>query len=687
MKRRERTSGATRGEPGREHEGQCHERPKIAATPGPSTTPGPTTTTPSCSKNAQTRLSLSSSSSKRSTNPLPSISEPSFSKDTTPLSSPNDPNDQTTLTQISFVSKTREVPDSDSEALDYLDEDRQLVDQGSGHRDESKAIAVNPGSPDRGWVDGSNSKARRRPSSARQPRTVRFDDDESTTEHTGYSKKTGVSEGKKALRKSVEGKRRKSTVIGANSSKGKAKGSNRTLTQMKFVKPFVVIKSDSADEDDDVKLDYISKSPRPADSKKTCVLRSVGNVEGSLSHNEVSSQQGFTGPKRRKLSDEPTANVDEINSAARKRRENPVTPRKLFRREVPSSQTPDSPGLCQITSSQFREAARSPLKDASPNIMMRPSRLRSPSPARNKQTDGAPDSDPASALHGSTLSYSHFLQNSPILGDELEQIGYATPKALSPKNPMLNTNRTLLASNDQPDGRYDSRNKATNSERTIVYETDNESQPEGFETAPIDSPLRQTDGSIRERMDQSHRHHRKLSISSEANMEPAQPGYSEELSSSCSSICHQRQHLSTQFPAGPIPLLNTQKANELFPQDSSPLAQGGAEASLRRQSLGRTSESQPQGAGQTVSRASMGKVETSSLVGSPTATNDSVVQVESSQPADWLTRLTRNSEGSSSQGMLSRSQLLPSSLMESIPVPVFWPPSQDENALEPLPDG
>lgn len=152
-------------------------------------------------------------------------------------------------------------------------------------------------------------------------------------------------------------------------------------------------------------------------------------------------------------------------------------------------------------------------------------------------------------------------------------------------------------------------------------------------------------------------------------------------------------HAATQFPHEPIPTLNTQKMSELFPHgDSSQYANLEAwKPSLRKQAPGPFSQTQTQ--------SQEGDKESTEMVpeSSPIRERErgiesgdtsfqrprvpgSVVQVESSQAVDrdpqWQGRI------------ISRSQLLTSSVMESIPLPNFWMGSQD-SVGEPysLPEG
>ena len=598
--------------------------------------------------------------------------------------------------------------DSDGDTLDYIHEHGR---QGNSHKRKGNTIAMNPGRFDLEGFDTSSGYSFRRLPRAEWRRSVLFDDNDDDAELSDRkesSKKTPPAEGKKATRRTIESARKPGSTSAA-SNKAKSKG-NKTLTQMKFVHPVVIIKSDSGDEDDDVKLDYMSDNPKPVGSKRPPTLQGEDMVRGDLALDTAPSVESI-GPKRRRLNDGATlpsaqssfahissrghmACPGEVSNRTGELLELPVTPRKQFRREVPSSQTPESPGFTVITSSQFREETKSPLKDVDSNVPPRASRNRSPSPTAKHTEDISHDSIPSSMLNGSTLTYSQaMLLNSPTLGDEPGENGRATPKALTPKAPILDTDPLLLEPEDHRDhvGRS-SQVKAQNPGRSVVYETDAESDSEKFESGPVNSLPREkiTDWSIRKPLDdssQSHHCYRRSSASSQASLEPAQPEDSEDFSLSNASICYQRQHLATQFPNEPIPVLSTQKLNELFPPGSSPPPTKADEGTSSPGPL-RERSSESQYANRTFSRSSPSKSCLDSLVGSFTAINDPIVQVESSQPADRLRRFARNGEGSGPQGILRRSQLLPESLLESIPMTRFYTGGQEVDIGEPysLPD-
>lgn len=157
----------------------------------------------------------------------------------------------------------------------------------------------------------------------------------------------------------------------------------------------------------------------------------------------------------------------------------------------------------------------------------------------------------------------------------------------------------------------------------------------------------------------------------------ADPGPVSEAPMSDASIYYQRMQPATQFPHEPVPALNTQKLSELFPNEGStqyprlstskpqispaPFSQSQAESQDADQTE-IVPESSPV-------RESENNTEEDQVVFQRPRIPESVVQVESSQPVD------RGSQRPG--GLLSRSQLLTSSVMESVPLPQFCMGSQD----------
>ena len=612
------------------------------------------------------------------------------------MTSPSEPDEQTTLTQISFVSKPQGQQDLETDGLDYIG-DGQSVGQNYAQKGTSGAVTIDLAGSDDEGIDDTNQHL----PPARRVRTVRFDDEENSTRGTSSSGKSNAREGKKKdpqKSKEGKGKGKGKSSPGANHS-NKSKVKDNTLTQMKFVRPIIIIKSDGAD-DDDVKLDYIYDKPKPADSKNMPESPSDDIVEGDLSQDLASPQREFIGSKRRRINGTPMIDMPVEPSiehasghgrptnpeAARDQPDNPITPRKQRKREIPSSQSPESPGVALISSSQFRGSTRPSLEDVDKTL---PQNDRQASPLQTQKWGGL-YSDNTYTLGESTVSGSNSSMppNSPVLGETWPDQN-ATPKAHSPQHSSLNLNTRCLSQEDKVNIPH---SKGRDFEKNVVYDTDDESEDELLDVGaplPGQDAIEREQENIREPLnDSSQTRNHRSSISPEANFEETQPD-SEPFPSSNSSICYRRQQLSTQFPTEPIPMMNTQTMNELFPQESSPQPEGEEEASSQRQSphssqtkptpLPRaSSENRVQSVGETLSsnNASSGNKSESSLDQRHHA-NDSVVQVESSQPVDRLNKLARHSERSDSQGIFSWSQLLPPNIMESIPMPAFWTDSQD----------
>ncbi|KAJ5776462.1 uncharacterized protein N7511_001473 [Penicillium nucicola] len=145
------------------------------------------------------------------------------------------------------------------------------------------------------------------------------------------------------------------------------------------------------------------------------------------------------------------------------------------------------------------------------------------------------------------------------------------------------------------------------------------------------------------------------------------------------SAYYHRMHAATQFPHEPIPSLSTQKLAELFPQEDSPqsakLEPCKTSSQIPRSGPFHQTQTQSQGDKESTemvpesspTRERESQTEASEPLFQRPRAPDSVVQVESSQAVDrkWPGRV------------LSRSQLLTSSVMESVPLPTFWMNSQD----------
>ncbi|RJE18381.1 hypothetical protein PHISCL_09280 [Aspergillus sclerotialis] len=661
------------------------------------------------------------SSKRKSGSPIPSGNITRSLKRNSPL----DPKDQPTLTQIDFVSRTQDQDEDDGS-----DEDLDYIGQRPSRRNE-----VTP----TGDALCYDSRLRQR---LRQARDTRYDQSLKSTMPNRKSmsgrRDKSVDGGRRRSRKSETPKASANAFGKSNKAKDKEKDKqrkerNKTLTQMDFVQRWV-----NLDPDDDTALDYVYYTT-PKDRRT-----SRGFPDGKGNGDDGS---GSSGSKRRKLDKEEDSKDVKLEKVPldRKAFSDPVTPQKPRKLEIPSSQSPESPGFAIISSSQFRGATRSPLKRLSANV---PRTAQEESPGvrdRKASQNSRPASQTSSIMStqvGSTMMPSSQMVSQPALENSVLDDA-STPKP-TPR-----------------DGSDVGNNTPTNSrrDRTVVYETDGENDSDDLEgnlASGPPSPTKEVDNHdplLEDNHDSQNNDSQDLPPINpcEHDSESAAP-HSEPPFSSDASLCYRRINQPTQFPQEPIPLLNTQKMAELFPPYNTQLPatdasetqsfpstkphsihnQGGqiqaddsetqsypstksyqahqqAEqtqpdasetqscSSSRSNSLHRHREQPPT---QDLDNMSTEIVPESSPVTrqdeDPTLNTDqsqpqprhrSVVQVESSQPVDKFNRNT-NDQGSYPRGIISKSDLLTSSVMESISMPQFLMGSQD-SVGEPysVPDG
>jgi hypothetical protein len=167
---------------------------------------------------------------------------------------------------------------------------------------------------------------------------------------------------------------------------------------------------------------------------------------------------------------------------------------------------------------------------------------------------------------------------------------------------------------------------------------------------------------------------------------------------------YHRPSLYTQFPTEPIPALDTQKLEELFPRHSNVEGSRIRASALDRPPTSKNSTSQLQTLTQTQTQSqdpaelstetisesspllsAKEDVKRASRGGSHT--QESVVLVESSQLVDKMNKPYDLGEDRP-QGIVQASQWLTDSVMESIPLPPMWMPINGDKAggLEMLPD-
>lgn len=603
------------------------------------------------------------------------------------------PRAQSTLTQIDFV--TQPTPSNDDQ-LGYIDEhkrrddtrdttQRPNVDDGSDKDSDSL-----PAPPVRSARISKFKMSERERESDERPQKRRSSGNANRDAYRSYGPRKSDTPrasvrprgGRKSLEKST-GKR------------------DKTLTQMDFVRRYITID----DDDDDVNMGYIQPTPQKKDIKDEQTDHTPKPNQLQHTKRPASAKR-----KRRSLEEELDLSTGEPISQQKEAQESnpgsggegerastaPVTPRKLRTREIPSSQTPESPGLAIITSSQFRSATRSPSKrnPLNPtNNPMQPVKEEPPEVRRVVEDSQDPG--------GETLPQPTTLDSPSIYNSLIHPDLTTTEEFPSSATPTESTSQEFPT-----EANGNSRIEPTKRERTVVYETDADSEYGDFEdnlngrsVTPSPHKIHRAIGPQDGSQATQHSPESPKDDSQELPLPAVQssPGLDDAPPSegpmSDASICYQRMHAATQFPHEPIPTLNTQKMSELFPHGGSS-QYTNLEAwrpSVRRQAPGPFSQIQTQ--------SQEGDKESTEMVpeSSPIRERErgiepgdssfqrprvpgSVVQVESSQAVDrdpqWQGRV------------LSRSQLLTSSVMESIPLPNFWMGSQD-SVGEPysLPEG
>lgn len=591
-----------------------------------------------------------STTSKRTTSPGVSTSGRSRKRSSLPSSY----RAQSTLTQIDFVTQT---PHSDDDELNYIDntgetEDGRKAEQPVQISDLSDGPECRPslrGRPALSTLGMNDDHPKRRRKSTATPRAPL---------HKSQTPRLSGGRGK-----------RKST------DKPPAKR-DKTLTQMDFVRRYITIDDD--DDNNDVNLGYIQPASQD-DSKEN------GQNEDMGKPNKVKPEPAMFSSKRNRMTleaevdlytGEPISQSEETQSPHKRlnhsnppKSEVPITPQKPRRLEIPSSQSPESPGLAIITSSQFRSATRSPQKKARLNIF-------NPEHSINEESTDAPEMAENSAERGAIQ------HQSPPHSQSIDR-KYLDPKQASSRRGGLPSVLSSTEASQQPaptdDGPPQER---TQRERTVIYETDAETDSDledaigtGFDTPirPHDAPLVDSNlshGRSQSPIDDSQ----DLPLPSAHTCADLDSAPASEDPMSDASMFYQRVQPATQFPHEPIPTLNTQKLSELFPNEGSTQhpRQRITQQSPRRPPLSflpsqTRTQSKATDQVEIVPESSPARDEDEGVFQRPRPPG-SVVQVESSQPIE---------RGPATGNILSRSQLLTSSVMESIPMPNFWLGSQE----------
>ncbi|GAD96084.1 conserved hypothetical protein [Paecilomyces variotii No. 5] len=612
---------------------------------------------------------------------------------------------QPTLTQIDFVTRTQES--GSNEELEYIQDN----DDKPARRKESEVIELDDDS------EGGDATFRLTPfPRVRRARAIRFDDEVRSTpgQSRSRAKSTGghTDNGRKKRKSSTKS----SGGEGTRKSNLKPGKKDKTLTQMDFVRRFCVIDS----SDDDLNLNYIGDDAKDNAEMGASKL-DLEDVNATPKDEQVSRR----GPpdKKRKLNDHSdgtnenyATRTDETGTSQKTLFPAPVTPQKPRRTEIPSSQSPESPGFAVISSSQFTKATatRSPLKLMSPNSTHSPSKViqnpyhpmskfsHSPVGVSLQMKSAAGDSAACSlpppqerdkAKPSPSPSEPKLKQESPrYMSEEKHKPGEEPSSAVETNTPMA-TGKVVIyetdADTDYSDLEEDTMLKDSNSghipaeNSELDNAADSEPNPDVYNSDDLLPPQVPNSGT---------------------DLEGGDTYTSDFNASSQASIYYKRQPRSTQFPEGPVPLLNTQKLTELFPRydetqqarvEISSLPPSPAKESVHHPSSPQTpKQTFTQTQTQTQSQSEQRPISSTQLVpeSSPlvpctdvrnfttntqSQSDHPVVLVESSQPVDKLHRLASSNQVTSQNGVIPASRWLTDSVMESIPPPPRWISSQD----------
>ncbi|KAJ5129630.1 uncharacterized protein N7515_005669 [Penicillium bovifimosum] len=598
---------------------------------------------------------------------------------------------QSTLTQIDFVTQPSPLDDDELSYIGYHDTRNNTEGAGKRSRrddDQDRDLDYRPVPPARSArisMFGANERAR------------------DTSERQQKRRSLGIAS-RDAAR--TPGPRRNETPRPSARAKGGRKAlekstgkRDKTLTQMDFVRRYIPLD----DDDDDVNMGYIQPTPQNNDRNKKTEQEDTPKPKASQTAKRTTPAKR----KRRAWEEELDLSTGEpISQPAEAQDSNagspnrgagtstaPVTPQKSRMREIPSSQTPESPGLAVITSSQFRSATRSPSKQRPRNPTNNPTQPIKEEPSDARQV-AEESQDPGGEYLPPTTKFGsrsiHNRSSPPVPTTIDEQFPSSAP-------PTQSSSQGIPSEGDTT-----ARNGLTKRNRTVVYETDAESDYGDFDDSLSTLSLTpsqtrtprpsgpQASAQVTQNIPDSPKDGSqelpRANVRSSPDLDDVPTS---EGPMSDASICYRRMHAATQFPHEPIPVLNTQKMSELFPQEGSiqyskPEPSGPVQKQVPGPFLQTQTQSQTQS--QTQMQSQEGDKESTDMVpeSSPIRGRESTqgessfqrppvpgseVQVESSQAVD---------RDPSWQGLiLSRSQLLTSSVMESIPLPNFLMGSQE----------
>ncbi|KAJ5755838.1 hypothetical protein N7533_005381 [Penicillium manginii] len=573
---------------------------------------------------------------------------------------------QSTLTQIEFVAQSTHL---DNDQLDYITEGQP---DATHQRQESARLD-----------NGSESETDYRPPLRTRANLTRF---ETNDDHPKRRRKGGGM-GNRVIDRG-QSLRRGQTTNATGSGKGKRKSMeksttkrDKTLTQMNFVRRYIPI--DESDDNDE-SMGYIEtprqdstigQGPTGQEEKTPKASRRTAKPEPETSSKR--SRRTFEQELDLSTGEPLTSGETQDTSLPEDQRNSlgsnmPFTPQKSRKLEIPSSQSPESPGLAIITSSQFRCATLSPTKRKPLNF-----RLQEDDIVKEESPSARPMSE-ASQGTPKLKTPTHISPNKP------RPLAQEQPISADVARPSLH--EMGLSSKEASLADRGSNSQRIQRERTVVYETDADSSASEFEDMedehpdlpraqnPRQSVSRLVEDNSRPPSDDSQE------LPLPETQPPGDMGFDlpSEPPMSDVSAYYQRVQPATQFPHEPVPNLNTQKLSELFPNEGN--TQYPQHRALRppQNFPGPFSQSQTQSQEPDQTelvpesspiREQQNSVDKTDHVFQRPRAPDAVVQVESSQPV--------RREESGSGNVLSRSQLLTSSVMESIAVPNFWMGSQD----------
>ncbi|KAF3389993.1 hypothetical protein DPV78_011392 [Talaromyces pinophilus] len=511
-------------------------------------------------------------------------------------------------------------------------------------------------------------------------------------------------------------KRRKSNVLisgGPKVSKStrrnnKASGQketkrNKTLTQMDFVRRFIPL-PDSDDED----LNLYADNPSTTDKKNAENKEKV--IEDQKEATKKDEIEDLTPRKRRKLnhgSMAPSPAIrskvspdEKISSLLSFPSSQPKTPQKVWRFEIPSSQTPETPQQTFVASPSIRQVSRFSIETNMPKSTLQgepeevdDQKVNTNDP-KSQDFDIADDNIVASTM----IPSSQLLQASTEDQTTISESDAIKPTTEPPEPPPLSSAL----------------------KKTIVYDTDDETDYGDLEddNLPEISIGAKALEEWPEPIDSSSRDHASQKCDYSDDLPPIpNSGTDLEITGnllsdtalpSDSSLYYRRPARYTQYPNEPIPMMNTQKIAELFPvieenddpasmvQTSVPstreptasAAHGHAdvlgsemETPTQDDSANRSIEVIPESS--PITRSYDAARSASNAMAPPA--RESIVLVESSQLVDRLNRQNNSMDtGKSLRRLFSTRDFLTDSVMESIPAPP-WMASQDSIG-EPYPE-